>query len=219
MLFYDLSSSNPMVAAKMNSKAGLTPFKTVNEVLAMPAKVMGKTKDVVASNDERVTDLDHVIRLSEGNKKKRSRAQGLASSSSAPNHRRRTRSCRYRCRQCSDQCHRPNLRPPRASHRPNQSCDGKNNSRTGVFDGVFMTWVMNVKISSIFPGNPGRGILNDRLTRAGDPAHVHPEITFVGLDAEPRLLLFRDKAGASVARGYRVGTVAAIGKPTWRNAS
>lgn len=82
-----------------------------------------------------------------------------------------------------------------------------------------MTWVMNVKISSIFPGNPGRGILNDRLTRAGDPAHVHPEITFVGLDAEPRLLLFRDKAGAIVARGYRVGTVAAIGKPTWRNAS
>ncbi|MSU52120.1 MAG: hypothetical protein EXS41_01815 [Opitutaceae bacterium] len=79
MLFYELSSSNPMVTAKMNSKVDLTPFKTVNEVLAMPAKVMGKTEDVVASNDKRVTDLDHVIRLSDGNEKKRSRAQGLAS--------------------------------------------------------------------------------------------------------------------------------------------
>lgn len=78
MLFYYLSSSNPTIAAKINSKAGLTPFKTINEVLAMPAKVMGKTKDVVASNDERVTDLDNVINLSEGNEKKRSRAQATA---------------------------------------------------------------------------------------------------------------------------------------------
>jgi hypothetical protein len=66
----------------------------------------------------------------------------------------------------------------------------------------FMTWVMNVKISSIFPSNPGRAILNDRLTRAQDPAHVRMGFRFVRLDAEPRLLLFRDKGGSSVARGY-----------------
>ena len=65
-----------------------------------------------------------------------------------------------------------------------------------------MTWVINVKISGSFPGTPGRAILNDRLTRAGGPAHVRLGITFVGLDAETRLLLFRDKAGASVARSY-----------------
>jgi hypothetical protein len=62
-------------------------------------------------------------------------------------------------------------------------------------------------------------ILDDRLTRAGDAAHVRLRITCVGLDAKLRFLLFRDKAGASVARGYGVGTVAAFGKPTWRNAS
>jgi hypothetical protein len=27
-------------------------------------------------------------------------------------------------------------------------------------------------------------------------------VTFVGLDADPRLLLFRDKGGASLARSY-----------------
>ena len=67
---------------------------------------------------------------------------------------------------------------------------------------TFMTWVINVKISGSFPGTPGRAILNDRLTRAGGPAHVRLGITFVGLNAETRLLLFSDKAGASVARSY-----------------
>ena len=40
-------------------------------------KVMGQTKDVVASNDERVADLDNVIRPSAAQEKKRSRAEGL----------------------------------------------------------------------------------------------------------------------------------------------
>jgi hypothetical protein len=61
----------------MNSNAGITPFKTVNQILAIPTKVMGQTKDVVASNDERVADLDNVIRPSAAQEKKRSRAEGL----------------------------------------------------------------------------------------------------------------------------------------------
>jgi hypothetical protein len=318
MLFYYLSISNPTIAAKMNSKAGLTPFKTVNEVLAMPAKVMGKTKDVVASNDERVADLDNVISLSEGNEKKRSRAQAIAYTPPAA------------------VAEAPPVAAPTAGANAPTSAIGqifalpgqvigqtkavveKNNSRTGVLDGVianpqgtvaptnkvggraagtadpakpekppppvntsvsadekdklaqslidfslaqgaeepaagngtlqkpavptpagpaapvvatlaqpkrvqlgggiaitspaiadtveagesFITWAMNVKISGIFPGSPARVMLNDRLTRAGDSAHVRLGITFVGLDIENRLMLFRDKAGASVARSY-----------------
>ena len=318
MLFYYLSISNPAIAAKMNSKAGLTPFKTVNEILALPAKVMGKTKDVIASNDERVADLDNVIRLSEGDEKKRSRAQGIAYTPPA------------------NVAEAAPVAPPIAGANAPTSAIGqifalpgqvigqtkavveKNNSRTGVLDGVianphgtvaptnkiggradgtvdstkpvkpappvntsvsadekeklaqslidfslaqgaeepaagtgalqkpalptpagpvapvtatlaqpkrvqlgggiaitspaiadtveagesFITWALNVKISGIFPGNPARVMLNDRLTRAGDPAHVRLGITFVGLDTENRLMLFRDKAGASVARSY-----------------
>jgi hypothetical protein len=318
MLFYYLSISNPTIAAKMNSKAGLTPFKTVNEILAMPAKVMGKTKDVVASNNERVADLDNVIQVSDGNEKKRSRAQNIAVTPPAP------------------VAEAVPVAPPTAGANAPASAIGqifalpgqvigqtkavveKNNSRTGVLDGVianpqgtaaqtnkfggqavgtvdptkpvkppppvntsvsadekeelaqslidfslaqstedpaagtgtlqkpavptpagpvapvvatlaqprriqlgggiavtspaiadtveagesFITWTMNVKISGIFPGNPARIMLNDRLARAGDPAHVRLGITFVGLDTENRLILFRDKAGASVARSY-----------------
>jgi hypothetical protein len=47
----------------MNSNAGITAFNTVNEILAIPTKVMGQTKDVVVSNDEFVADLDNVIVL------------------------------------------------------------------------------------------------------------------------------------------------------------
>ncbi len=317
MLFYYLSISNPTIAAKMNSKAGLTPFKTVNEVLAMPAKVMGKTKDVVASNDERVAELDNVISHSEGNEKKRSRTQGLAYTPPVP-------VAEAAPVAANSAANAPTSAIGQIFALPGQvigqtkAVVEKNNSRTGVLDGVianpqgtvssatkaggrtaatadptkpiappppvnttvsadekeklaqslidfslaqgaeeptdgtdaaksaqkvvpvgptapivatiaqpkriqlgggisitspviadtieagetFITWVMNVKISGIFPGNPGRVMLNDRLTRAGDPAHVRLGITFVGLDAENRLLLFRDKAGASVARSY-----------------
>jgi len=76
MLYYYLSISNPGVLPKYDPVTGKgpTPFKTINQVLAMPAQVMGKTKDVVASNDARVAELDHVIDVSEGGKGGQSRA-------------------------------------------------------------------------------------------------------------------------------------------------
>lgn len=76
MLYYYLSISNPSVLPKYDPVTGKgpTPFKTINQVLAMPAQVMGKTKDVVASNDARVAELDHVIDVSEGGKGGKARA-------------------------------------------------------------------------------------------------------------------------------------------------
>jgi hypothetical protein len=66
----------------------------------------------------------------------------------------------------------------------------------------FLTWVMGVKISGTFPGTPPRVMLNDRLIRGGDPAHVRLKITFESLDLENRLIIFRDAAGATVSRSY-----------------
>ena len=45
---------------------GPTPFKAMNQVLAIPAQAIGKTKDVVAASDARVGVLDRVIVDSEG---------------------------------------------------------------------------------------------------------------------------------------------------------
>jgi hypothetical protein len=66
MLVYYRSTSNPTLAAKLNRKTGLNPFKTMNEVLVMPAKVMGKTKDVVDKNSSRTGVLDGVIANPQG---------------------------------------------------------------------------------------------------------------------------------------------------------
>jgi len=49
---------------------GPTPFKAMNQVLAIPAQAVGKTKDVVAAGDARVGMLDGVIAEEEGKKKK-----------------------------------------------------------------------------------------------------------------------------------------------------
>jgi hypothetical protein len=49
---------------------GPTPFKAMNQILALPAQAIGKTKDVVAAGDARVGLLDGVIADEEGKKKK-----------------------------------------------------------------------------------------------------------------------------------------------------
>jgi hypothetical protein len=65
-----------------------------------------------------------------------------------------------------------------------------------------IAWVMGVKVSGTFPGNPPRVMINDRLIRGGDTAHARLRLTFESLDLENRLIIFRDAAGATVSRSY-----------------
>jgi hypothetical protein len=51
------------------SGKGPTPFKALNQVLAIPAQAMGKTDDVVKANNARVGQLDGVIKEEEGKAK------------------------------------------------------------------------------------------------------------------------------------------------------
>jgi hypothetical protein len=51
------------------SGKGPTPFKALNQVLAIPAQAMGKTDDVVKANNARVGVLDGVIKEEEGKAK------------------------------------------------------------------------------------------------------------------------------------------------------
>lgn len=44
-----------------DGSGGPTPFKAVNQLLALPAQAVGKTKNVVAASDARVGVLDNVI--------------------------------------------------------------------------------------------------------------------------------------------------------------
>ncbi len=318
MLYYYLSIANPKALPKYDPKtgAGATPFKAINQILAMPAQVLGKTKDVVASNDERVADLDHVIDASEGKDGKK-RAAGAS----------------YRPPTASESDSGPAAVTEGAPTAPRSAIGQifalpgqvigqtkavveKNNARTGVLDGVianpegmakgpatrevraatgpnaktsppaktsvssqdtadleqslinfslaqstpaapdasepkppaapaialipsptppapaitgpprkiqlgggitittpgltgtaeaseiFVAWVMNVKVSGISPGSPSRVVLNERLVREGDIVQTRLSINFGGIDVAHRLLLFRDKSGATVSRSY-----------------
>jgi len=53
-----------------DGSGGPTPFKIMNQVLAIPAQAIGKTKDVVAASDARTGMLDGVIADEEAKKKK-----------------------------------------------------------------------------------------------------------------------------------------------------
>jgi hypothetical protein len=72
-----------------DGSGGPTPFNAVNQILAIPAQAIGKTKDVVAAGDARAGVLDGVIAEEEGKKKKQGAAAHVvtdpfASSPAAP---------------------------------------------------------------------------------------------------------------------------------------
>jgi energy-converting hydrogenase Eha subunit A len=67
MGYFALMAMSPKARKWATSAEGPTPFKAVNQVLAIPAQVIGKTKDVVATNDARVGVLDKVIADEEAN--------------------------------------------------------------------------------------------------------------------------------------------------------
>ncbi len=67
---------------------------------------------------------------------------------------------------------------------------------------AFRTYVANAKITGVIAGTPGKIILNGRLARAGDMVEPALGVTFEGIDADRKLLVFRDKSGAVVTKKY-----------------
>ncbi|MEO6567257.1 MAG: hypothetical protein ABIO94_00730, partial [Opitutaceae bacterium] len=66
----------------------------------------------------------------------------------------------------------------------------------------FRAFVATVKISGVFQGENGRAFINGRLTRFGDPVDSRLGILFAGIDADKKLLVFKDASGATTTRKY-----------------
>jgi len=66
MGYFALIALNPKARQWATSKKGPTPFKSVNQILAIPAQAIGKTNDVVAASNANVHVLDKVIADEEG---------------------------------------------------------------------------------------------------------------------------------------------------------
>ena len=67
---------------------------------------------------------------------------------------------------------------------------------------AFRQVVQSLKISSIVPGNPAKMMLNGRLFRTGELIEDTLAVTFVAVDSEKKLVLFRDKSGAELRLTY-----------------
>ena len=67
---------------------------------------------------------------------------------------------------------------------------------------AFLTFVADAKVSGVFQGEPSRAFINGRLARSGTLVEEGLGITFVGVDAENRQLLFKDRSGARVSKRY-----------------
>lgn len=66
----------------------------------------------------------------------------------------------------------------------------------------FRAFVTNARISGIFQGNPARAVINGKLSRAGEVVDSGLGITFEGLDAGRKSLVFKDRSGATVSRRF-----------------
>jgi energy-converting hydrogenase Eha subunit A len=71
-----LIALSPKARKWATSKEGPTPFAAVNQILAIPAQAIGKTKDVVAASDARVGVLNGVISEEDAKAKKGAAAAG-----------------------------------------------------------------------------------------------------------------------------------------------
>jgi hypothetical protein len=67
---------------------------------------------------------------------------------------------------------------------------------------AFKSFVGSAKISGVFQGTPARAFINGRLFRAGEVVDGGLGITFDSIDAEKKLIIFKDKAGSAVSRRY-----------------
>jgi hypothetical protein len=66
---------------------------------------------------------------------------------------------------------------------------------------AFRTWVANAKINGVL-GTPPRALINGRTVHAGQVVDETLGITFSGVDVSRHALVFRDRTGAIVRRGY-----------------
>jgi hypothetical protein len=67
---------------------------------------------------------------------------------------------------------------------------------------AFRAFVANAKITGVIGGAPAKIILNGRLARSGDLVDSALGVTFDSIDAERKLLVFKEKSGAIVTRKY-----------------
>lgn len=67
---------------------------------------------------------------------------------------------------------------------------------------AFRRIVSDFVIRGVYQGSPSRAHINGRIVTAGNMVDKELQVTFVGVNAEEKMLIFRDATGATVMRRY-----------------
>jgi hypothetical protein len=67
---------------------------------------------------------------------------------------------------------------------------------------AFLSYIADAKVSGVFQGEPSRAFINGRLARSGTVIEEVLGNTFLGVDSDNRMLLFKDRNGARVTKRY-----------------
>jgi hypothetical protein len=181
----------PKAAAKPKAKqpgGGPTPSTTLNAIAAAPGKMIADAQNAIANR--RTGEQGRVDAMSNGNEASGQRA----------------------------------IRTPlpgelggRTAAAPAAPSLGRVSATTALAPGVttttevrasaeaspaFRSFVADAKVSGVYQGSPPRAFINNRLIKVGQMVEEGLAISFDGIDAENRMLLFKDRTGARVSKQY-----------------
>jgi len=177
----------PVAVSSSVKKPGPTPSETLNTLAAAPAQAIAKAKEVIAVAERRTVSEDRINAL-EGNSSKGDPSVSRTATPQPLSPHATTK---------------PSPLPVTSSSQlaPGVSANTAVNV-TGEASAEFRSWVANAKISGMFQGTPPRALINGHMVRGGQVADDALEITFERIDAESKMMVFRDKNGATVSRKF-----------------
>lgn len=177
------AAPEPAVAAPATPATGLTPSDTLNKLAHAPAQAIDRAQDAIAAR--RAGGQARIDALVAGDeipeKSKPSTPAALAKPSPS-----------------MSQAQAPATMAPVS---PGLAASVQVEAAPDASP-AFRTFVANAKISGVFQGAPPRAMINGKLTRVGESAEAGLGVTFGGVDAERRQLIFKDRSGATVSRKY-----------------
>jgi hypothetical protein len=175
--------TTPIANAPAKSAGPLTPSDTLNALAKAPVNAINKAQDVVnARRGSEQTRLDGLTGGEDiGDKRATAPAAPGTGAAKAP------------------------LKPvvtASGSIAPGVSGTVSDVEAVQEATPAFRTFVANAKITGVIGGTPPKVLLNGRMMRAGEVVDSALGVTFETIDADRKLLVFKDKTGAIVTRKY-----------------
>jgi hypothetical protein len=167
---------------------GPTPSATLNEIAAAPGNAVAKAQGAVTAR--RTNEQVRVDALAEGNEPPEARALNTPPPS------------RLTAKPGTPATPPVQKSVSTAQVAPGVTATTITNDIAGVGSAAFQSWVGNVRINGVFQGSPARALINGRTVRVGQTVDDALGIVFYKVDAENRMIVFRDATGATISRRY-----------------